>query len=69
MASRQSARAVCEGTQNGDGTVLENLRVRHDRGLYCVACDIEASEHYEIKGTGLSTGLWRMRCYVRGFCS
>lgn len=69
MASRQSARAVRKGSQDADGTVLEQLRVRHDRGLHCVACDIEASEHYQIKGTGLRTGLWQMRCYVLVFCS
>lgn len=69
MASRQPSRAVVEGTQASDGNVLARLRRRHDRGLYSVASDIEASAHYQDRETGLRMGLRRMRCYVRGFCS
>lgn len=43
-----------------------NLSARHQRGLFAIACDQEASEHYRIGASGLLARLWRMRCYVRG---
>ncbi len=43
-----------------------SLQDLHDRGLYYVACDIEASEHYGIKDKGISAWLWRSRCYLLG---
>lgn len=38
------------------------MAVRHDRGLYALACEEEANDHY---GT-TSTSFWLMRCYLRG---
>lgn len=43
------------------------LLMRHERGQYHLACDLEASLHYGISERGLGMRLWRIRCYVTGF--
>lgn len=57
--------------KNGVEVMLEpivgRLMERHDRGLYGIACDKEASEHYGIGQQGVSTKLWLIRCYLAGF--
>lgn len=47
--------------------MLQMLQHRHDRGLYSIACDEEASAHYGIKHQGVSRWAWPMRCYLKGF--
>lgn len=46
--------------------MLQMLQHRHDRGLYSIACDEEASAHYGIKHQGVSRWAWPMRCYLKG---
>lgn len=43
------------------------LSRRHARGLYSLACDIEASLHYGIGEHEAGIRLWRLRCYASGF--
>ena len=43
------------------------LRSAHDRGLYAIAFDQEASEHYVITSTRLTDAFWKARCYILGF--
>ena len=40
---------------------------RHHRGIYEIACDAEANEHYGISNRGLHAFAWRVRCYIVGF--
>lgn len=52
----------------GDLTMKSSApRFGHERGLYALACDEEASLHYHIQHEGLLGGLWRLRCYLLGF--
>jgi len=46
---------------------LKSLFGRHNSGLYSIACDIEASEHYGLPETGMLLKLHRLRCYCKGF--
>ena len=42
-------------------------RFGHQRGLYALACDEEASAYYGIEQQGILCWLWRVRCYLLGF--
>jgi hypothetical protein len=39
----------------------------HQRGLYSLACDAEACQHYGIAEKEPGMRWWRARCYVSGF--
>ncbi len=43
------------------------LKKAHERGLYALACDEQASAHYTVDTHGLPGWLWRIRCYMKGF--
>ncbi len=43
------------------------IQQRHARGVYALACDIEASAHYGLSNTGVCASLWRLGRYVRAF--
>lgn len=43
------------------------LLARHQNGVYSLACDAEASQHYGISEYGIGMRVWRVRCYMAGF--
>lgn len=43
------------------------LLIRHNQGLYNLACDIEACLHYGISDQEPGMPAWRIRRYVAGF--
>lgn len=49
------------------GQLLAEMRYRHDRGLYAVACDWEANEHYGDPNHGVPAALYRLHRYGMSF--
>lgn len=47
--------------------LVDFLAAAHNRGVYNVACDQEASAHYGIPLDTLKHKVWQVRCYVQGF--